>query len=299
MSTTDSYAEVSDGITLCYETFGDPADPALLLVMGLGAQMISWYEDLCLEFVDRGFHVVRFDNRDAGLSTFLPEPVNVFEVMQNVGAGEPVEVPYLLSDMARDAVRLLDHLGIDQAHVTGASLGGMIAQTMAIEHPERLLTLTSIMSTTGDPDVGQPAPTALSVLLAPPPQTRDEMGDRRVKAAETWGSTGLWDEDEVRQHAFDSWDRKHDPHGVARQLAAILASGSRSEGLRSLEVPTLVIHGTIDNLVGPTGGERTAEVVPDAKLLMIEGMGHDLPRAVWPQVVEAITTHAAQHPPRA
>jgi pimeloyl-ACP methyl ester carboxylesterase len=299
MSTTDSYAEVSGGITLCYETFGDPSDPTLLLVMGLGAQMISWYEDLCLEFVDRGFHVVRFDNRDAGLSTFLSEPVNVFEVMQHIGAGEPVDVPYVLSDMARDAVALLDHLGVDEAHVAGASLGGMIAQTMAIEHPERLVTLTSIMSTTGDPDVGQPAQAALSVLLAPPPETRDEMGDRRVKAAEAWGSTGLWDEDEVRQHAFDSWDRKHDPHGVARQLAAILASGSRTEGLRSLEVPTLVIHGTIDNLVGPTGGERTAEVVPDAKLLMIEGMGHDLPRAVWPQVVEAITTHAAQHPPRA
>lgn len=299
MSTTDSYAEVGDGITLCYDTFGDPSNPTLLLVMGLGAQMISWYDELCEEFAAKGFHVVRFDNRDAGLSTFLPEPVDVFQVMQLIGGGEPADGPYLLSDMARDAIGLLDHLGVAQAHVVGASLGGMIAQTMAIEHPERLASLTSIMSTTGDPDVGQPTAVALGVLLAPPPQTRDEMAERRVKAAEAWGSTGLWDEAEVRQHAFDSYDRKHDPAGVARQLVAILASGSRTEALRTLEVPTLVIHGTFDNLVAPTGGERTAEAIPDAKLLLVEGMGHDLPKALWPQVVDAITTHAAQHPPRA
>jgi pimeloyl-ACP methyl ester carboxylesterase len=298
MSTTDTYAAVGDGITLCYDTFGDPSDPTLLLVMGLGAQMISWVDELCELFAAPGFHVVRFDNRDTGLSTFMPEPVQVFEIMQKIGAGEPVEVPYLLSDMARDAVGLLDHLGVDQAHVVGASLGGMIAQTMAVDHPHRLATLTSIMSTTGDPDVGQPAPTSLSILLAPPPETREDMAERRIRAAEAWGSTGLWDEAEVRQHAYDSYDRKHDPHGVARQLAAILASGSRTERLRELDLPTLVVHGTIDNLVAPSGGERTAEAVPDAKLLLVEGMGHDLPRALWPQVVDAVTTHAAQHPPR-
>lgn len=298
MSTTESYAEVGDGITLCYETFGDPSDPTILLVMGLGAQMIGWDDDLCALFAAAGYHVVRFDNRDTGFSTFMPEPVEVFDIMQKIGAGEPTDVPYLLSDMARDAIGLLDHLGVSQAHVVGASLGGMIAQTIAVEHTDRVATLTSIMSTTGDPDVGQPTGPALGVLLSPPPQTREEMGDRRIKAAEAWGSTGLWDEAETRQQAYDHFDRKHDPDGVARQLVAILASGSRTEGLRGLDRPTLVIHGTIDNLVSPTGGERTAEAVPDAKLLMIEGMGHDLPRALWPQIVDAIATHAAQHPPR-
>jgi pimeloyl-ACP methyl ester carboxylesterase len=168
----------------------------------------------------------------------------------------------------------------------------MIAQTIAIEHPERVATLTSIMSTTGDPDVGQPAPEALSVLLQPPPQTRDQMADRRVASAEVFGSPGLWDEADQRAKAFRDWDRKHDPEGVARQLAAILASGSRSEALKEIDIPTLVIHGSVDTLVTPSGGERTAEVVPDAELLIIEGMGHDLPRQLWPRIVEAITHHA-------
>lgn len=298
MSTTDSFAEVGNGITLCYDTFGDPSDPTLLLVMGLGAQMTSWESDFCEQVAAHGFHVVRFDNRDAGLSTFMPEPVDVFQVMQQVGAGETPDVPYLLTDMARDTVGLLDHLGVAQAHVVGASLGGMIAQTVAIEHPERVASLTSIMSTTGDPDVGQPTSEALGVLLTPPPQTREQMQDRRVAGAHAFGSTGLWDEVSTRERAGEQWDRKHDATGVARQLVAILASGSRTEQLRALDVPTLVVHGTIDNLVGPTGGERTAEVVPDAKLLLVEGMGHDLPLPLWPKVVEAITTHAAQHPPR-
>jgi len=298
MSTTDSFAEVGNGITLCYDTFGDPSDPTLLLIMGLGAQMTSWEADFCEQIAAHGFHVVRFDNRDAGLSTFMPVPVDVFHIIQQVGAGEVPDVPYLLTDMARDTVGLLDHLGVAQAHVVGASLGGMIAQTVAIEHPERVASLTSIMSTTGDPDVGQPTSEALGVLLTPPPQTREQMQDRRVAGAHAFGSTGLWDEVTMRARAGEQWDRKHDATGVARQLVAILASGSRTEQLRSLDVPTLVVHGTIDNLVGPSGGERTAEVVPDAKLLLVEGMGHDLPLSLWPKVVEAVTTHAAQHPPR-
>jgi pimeloyl-ACP methyl ester carboxylesterase len=295
--TTECYAEVGTGVTICYDSFGDPSDPTMLLVMGLGAQMVSWEDGFCQQIADQGFHVVRFDNRDAGLSTFLPEPVEVFEVIQQIGAGETPDVPYLLSDMAADTIGLLDRLGVDRAHIVGASLGGMIAQTVALEHPERVLTLTSVMSTTGDPDVGQPTSEALGVLLTPPPQTREQMQDRRVASAHAFGSPGLWDEVAVRERAGEHWDRKHDATGVARQLAAILASGSRSERLRHLDVPTLVIHGTADNLVGPSGGERTAEVVPNAKLLLIEGMGHDLPAVLWPQIVEAITAHAAQHPP--
>ena len=298
MSATDTYADVSGGITLCYDTFGDPSNPTLLLVMGLGAQMISWESAFCEQLAGHGFHVVRFDNRDAGLSTYMSEPVDVFQTIQQIGAGETPTVPYLLADMARDTIGLLDHLDIDRAHVVGASLGGMIAQTVAIEHPERVASLTSIMSTTGDPDVGQPTPEALGVLLTPPPQTREQMQDRRVASAHAFGSTGLWDEPTVRARAAEAWDRKHDATGVARQLVAILASGSRTEKLRHLDIPTLVIHGTIDNLVGPSGGERTAEVVPDAKLMLVEGMGHDLPPVLWPRIVDAITSHAAQHSPR-
>lgn len=295
---TDAFADLGD-ITLCYETFGDAADPTVLLVMGLGAQMIAWDTEMCEMIADRGFRVVRFDNRDTGLSTFLPEPVEVFEVMRQMGAGEPPTVPYLISDMARDAVGLLDHLGVDRAHVVGASLGGMIAQSIAIEHPERVASLTSVMSTTGDPDVGMPSPEAIAALLEPPPTSAEQLGERRVRCAHIWGSVGLFDEDDLRDEARQHWERQNDPDGVTRQFAAILASGSRTDALRVLDVPTLVVHGTIDNLVAPSGGERTAEVVPDAKLLMIEGMGHDLPRPVWDQFADAVTTHATQHPPRA
>jgi pimeloyl-ACP methyl ester carboxylesterase len=261
--------------------------------------MIAWDTELCEQLAARGFRVVRFDNRDAGLSTFLSEPVDVFEVMRQVASGEQSTVPYLIADMANDAVGLLDHLGVAQAHVVGASLGGMIAQAIAIGHPDRVASLTSVMSTTGDPDVGMPSSEAIAALLEPPPTTREQLAERRVACGYIWGSVGLFDDDELRAEAAASWDRQHDPDGVVRQLAAILASGSRSDGLRVLDVPTLVIHGTIDNLVAPSGGERTAEVVPDAKLLMIEGMGHDLPRPLWAQFVDAVTAHAQQHPPRA
>jgi pimeloyl-ACP methyl ester carboxylesterase len=295
---TEAFADLGE-ITLCYETFGDEADPTLLLVMGLGAQMIAWDTELCEMLAARGFHVVRFDNRDAGLSTFLPEPVVVFEVMRQMGAGEPPSVPYLIPDMAGDAVGLLDHLGVAQAHVVGASLGGMIAQSIAIGHPERVASLTSVMSTTGDPDVGMPSSEAIAALLEPPPTSAEQLGERRVRCAHIWGSVGLFDEDELHDEARQHWERQSDPDGVTRQFAAILASGSRSDGLRVLDVPTLVVHGTLDNLVAPSGGERTAEVVPDAKLLVIEGMGHDLPRPIWGRFVDAVTAHARQHPPRA
>jgi pimeloyl-ACP methyl ester carboxylesterase len=286
----------ANGIDIAYETLGDPADPTVLLVHGLGCQLIEWDDELCRAIVDRGFHVVRFDNRDVGESTRFDQPVDVMGVIAAVAAGEVPEVPYLLSDMAADAVGLLDHLGVDRAHVLGVSMGGMIVQTMAIEHGARLRSMTSIMSTTGDPDVGMPTGEAMSTLLSPPPQTREELQDAAVRNAGVWGSPGLYDEARLREVAGRKWDRGYDPAGTARQLAAILASGSRSAGLATVDVPTLVIHGTADKLVQPSGGERTAEVVPDAKLLMIEGMGHDLPPPLWGRIVDAFVAHATEHP---
>jgi pimeloyl-ACP methyl ester carboxylesterase len=262
------------GIEIHYDSFGDPADPTLLLVNGLGSQMIRWQPDFCAAFVDRGLHVVRFDNRDVGLSTH-------------------VEEPYLLSDMAADAVAVLDDLGVDRAHVLGVSMGGMIAQTVAIEHPDRVRSLISVMSTTGDRDVGGATPEAFAELTRQPARSREEYQDAAVDHAGVWGSPGLFDADELRREAGLSWDRGVDPAGVARQYGAVRASGSRSERLAQLDVPTLVIHGTADTLILPTGGQRTAEVVPGAELLIVEGMGHDTARPLWPRLVEAVTAHIA------
>jgi pimeloyl-ACP methyl ester carboxylesterase len=290
----------ANGIEICYDTIGDPSDPTVLLVMGLGGQLIQWDPELCGLIAGRGFHVVRFDNRDVGLSTHHEGGVDVFGLFTSEASGSPPSsVPYLLFDMADDAVGLLDHLGVERAHVVGVSMGGMIAQSIALAHPARVVTLTSIMSTTGDTDVGHPTAEAMAALVAPPARTREEAQDGAVRQAHVWGSPGLFDEDHLRRLAGESWDRCHEPLGVARQLAAILASGSRSPGLVTLAVPSLVIHGTADTLVQPSGGERTAEVIPDAKLLMVDGMGHDLPRPLWPTLVDAICGHAAEHQPAA
>jgi pimeloyl-ACP methyl ester carboxylesterase len=285
-----SFADVDSGVTLCYETFGDPSDPTLLLINGLGGQLIEWRVELCRQFAAEGFHVVRFDNRDVGLSTFILEPVDVSDVVHAILNGEEPQAPYSLSDMAADAVGLLDHLGVDEAHVVGQSLGGMIAQTMAIEHEHRVASLTSMMSWTGEWDVGLPTDEALAALMAPPSSTREEAIETSVKHTGIWGGS-LADESDVRAVAAAKWDRQHTPDGTARQFAALIASGSRSESLRRLSLPTLVIHGAEDTLVQPDGGERTAEVIPDARLLIVDGMGHDLPRALWPQLVEAIANH--------
>jgi pimeloyl-ACP methyl ester carboxylesterase len=285
-------ARVGD-IDIAYETFGDPSSPALLLVMGLATQMIAWHDDFCAELADRGFHVIRFDNRDVGRSSamrHIPVPT-----LRQLALRSKQAAGYTLSDMAADAVGLLDHLGIERAHVVGASMGGMIAQTIAIEHPERVLSLCSIMSNTGARWSGQPRLATYRVLLGTPPQDRDKYIDHVVTMYRVIGSPGFdRDEDDLRDIAGRSYDRGRNPAGSGRQLAAIIASGDRTEGLRKLDVPTVVIHGTKDRLVSPSGGRATAKAIPGARLVTIEGMGHDLPRATWPRIIGAIAENAAR-----
>jgi pimeloyl-ACP methyl ester carboxylesterase len=280
-------------IDIAYETFGDPSDPALLLVMGLATQMIAWHEDFCAELAGRGFHVIRFDNRDVGRSSAmrdLPAPtIRQLALRSKKAAG------YTLSDMAADAIGLLDKLGIERAHVVGASMGGMIAQTIAIEHPERVLSLCSIMSNTGARLSGQPRLATYRVLLGTPPKDRDKFIDHVLKMYRVIGSPGFdRDEDDLRDVAARSYDRGRNPAGSGRQLAAIIASGDRTSRLGSISVPTVVIHGTKDKLVNPSGGRATAKAIPGARLVEIEGMGHDLPRGTWPQIIGAIAENAAR-----
>jgi len=285
----------TNGIEIEYETFGDPSADPLLLIMGLGAQMILWEEGFCRLLAGHGHHVIRFDNRDVGLSTRLEEAgvPRIRVMMEQVERGERPEAPYRLSDMGRDAVGLLDGLGIDAAHVVGASMGGMIGQTVAIEHPERVRTLTSIMSSTGHPGLPRAKPEAMAVLLTPPPRDREANIERAVEAARIIGSPGFpFDEERIRARAARTYDRAFYPKGLARQLAAILALGSRRKALEALRTPTLVIHGDMDPLVPVEGGLDTAEAVPGAELLIIEGMGHDLPPEIWPRIADTITRHA-------
>jgi pimeloyl-ACP methyl ester carboxylesterase len=286
----------ANGIDIAYERMGDPSDPTLLLIMGLGAQLLSWDDDLCLALVDRGFEVIRYDNRDVGLSTKVdvPDDFDVAAALFGAMGGAEVSPPYLLADMAADAVGLLDALDIGEAHVLGASMGGMIAQSVAIAAPERVLSLTSIMSTTGDADVGQPKPEILGVLLEPSPTERAAYIEQSVAGSRAIGSPDHFDEARAADLAGRAFDRCFYPAGVANQLLAIVASPSRSEALRQFDRPTLVIHGTADPLVQPSGGERTAEVIPGAELLMLDGMGHDMPRHYWPSVIEAVTSVAAR-----
>jgi len=284
-----------NGLDIYYETFGDRDGEPLLLVNGLGSQCISYEPDFCNSFVDRGFFVIRFDNRDVGFSTKIDTPhIDFGPLLAKAFAGERVEAPYVLSDMAADAVGLLDHLGIESAHIVGMSMGGMIVQTIAVEHPERVRTMTSIMSTTGDRDVGTAAPEASAVLLAPPAKSRDEYIANYLEQWKILSGPVYYDEARFRRRGGAAYDRCYFPAGTGRQLLGIIASGSRSNELRTLDIPTLVIHGKIDPLVTLNGGERTAEVIPGAKLLVFDDMGHDLPPALWPQYVEAITNHASE-----
>jgi pimeloyl-ACP methyl ester carboxylesterase len=275
------------GIEVSYERFGDVEAPPVLLVMGLGTQMLGWHADFCAELGELGLHVIRFDNRDVGLSSHFPAAPTP-DVTAAL-SGDTSSASYSLSDMAADTVGLLDALALDSAHVVGASMGGMIAQTIAIEHPGRVRTLTSIMSTTGDSSVGQGTPQALGALLSPPASSRQEAMDRAVSIFRVIGSPGFeLDEAELRERAGVSYDRADDPLGVARQIVAIIASGDRTAGLRSVSVPTLVLHGTEDPLVDVSGGRATARAVPGAELVVMAGMGHDLPRALWPQITARI-----------
>lgn len=286
-----------NGIEIAYETSGDPAAPTLLLICGLGAQLTNFDPELCDLFVARGLHVVRFDNRDTGRSTHGDARVDVRGVLRALAAGGPApDVPYLLSDMAADAAGLLDHLDIARAHVLGTSMGGMIAQTLAIEHPERVVTLVSVMSTTGERGVGGSTPEAQAALMGAPATTREGYQEAAVRNAGIWGSPGLYDPERLRRKAGIAWDRGYEAAGVGRQLVAVNASGSRAAGLAALAVPTLVVHGTEDTLILPSGGERTAELVPDAKLLLVEGMGHDLAPPLWPRLVDAVAAFVAEHP---
>ncbi len=285
-------AALSSGIELEYDTFGSATDPALLLVMGFTAQMTTWDEAFCGRLAAGGRFVIRFDNRDCGLSTKLDgQLVDPVAVMGAVMQGTPVPpVPYTLSDMAADAIGLLDLLGIDRAHVAGASMGGMIVQTMAIEHPERLLSVTSIMSTIGDLGYGQATAEAMQVILTPPPEGREQAIARAVDYG-VWGSKRYFDADKARQLAAAAYDRSSYPEGATRQMTAIYASGDRTEQLRQVTVPMLVIHGQDDTLIHPSGGRRTAELVPGSHLLEVADMGHDLPEPLWPLLVGAILAH--------
>jgi pimeloyl-ACP methyl ester carboxylesterase len=286
--------QARNGDTLLeYETFGDPADPILLLVMGLTAQMTAWDERFCSMLADEGFHVVRFDNRDCGLSSKTEgEPPDIVELaMAMLGGGEIPDVPYTLSDMASDAVAVVGAAGGGRAHVVGASMGGMIAQVCAIEHPEVVASLTSIMSTTGATDVGQPQPAAIQALMSPPPEDREGFIERSVEVTHVIGGP-LVDDDSVRAHAAAAYDRSFYPQAAAFQMAAIAKTGDRTEHLGQVSAPTLVIHGAADTLVTLSGGEATARAIPGARIEVFEKMGHDLPEPLWPDIVALITEHA-------
>jgi pimeloyl-ACP methyl ester carboxylesterase len=293
----ESTARVN-GVELAYETFGDPVDETILLIMGLGVQMLGWDEEFCRMVAGRGYRVVRFDNRDVGHSTKIeggPRP----DVMGAV-AGDGSSASYLLDDMADDCAGLLDELGVKAAHVVGASQGGMIAQALAIRHPERVLSLVSIMSTTGERAVGQPHPEAIPALLTRPPAGRDGYVDFVVGAWKVIGSPGFpADESALRALAGASYDRGIFPEGTARQLVAIIASGDRTEALGKLDVPATVIHGTSDLLVDVSGGKATAAAIRGARLELMEGMGHDLPRQLWPRFADLIVETAERAPAHA
>jgi pimeloyl-ACP methyl ester carboxylesterase len=287
MSVEISRGAGPSGIDIAYEQFGDPGAPPVLLVMGLATQMLGWPDEFCSALVARGLRVIRFDNRDVGLSTHLRDarPPDMMAAL----SGDASSATYSLSDMAADTVGLLDGLGLASAHIVGASMGGMIAQTIVIERPDRVRSLTSIMSTTGDTAVGQPRPEALGALMTAPATSRQEAEDRTVAIFRVIGSPGFeLDEAELRERAGLAYDRADDPLGVGRQLVAIVASGDRTASLRSVTVPTLVLHGAEDPLVEVSGGRATAEAIRGAELVVFDGMGHDLPRGLWPAVTERI-----------
>lgn len=286
-----------NGLRIEYDAFGDPADPVLLLVMGLAGQLVAWDEEFCARLAGCGLRVIRFDNRDMGRSTWLrnaPVP-DLFAVIRAVRRGLPVEVPYRVPDLARDALGLLDALGVGSAHVLGVSMGGMIAQQMAIDAPHRVRTLTSIMSHTGEPDLPRPHWRASAALMVPAPRDRERAMRRAVDAWRVMnGPACAVDLARTRAMAELAYDRGRNPRGVIRQLAGIIASPTRAEGLRRLRVPTLVIHGDHDPLVPLDGGRRTAAAVPGAELDVIPRMGHALPPPLWERLIDRIARHVSR-----
>ncbi len=282
-----------NGIDIEYLTSGNPADPTMLFVMGLGSQLITWPEKFVERLTGLGFFTIRFDNRDSGLSTKF-EGVPDFVALLG---GDKSSVPYLVEDMAEDALGLLDELGIERAHVVGASMGGMITQALVIHHPSRFLSATSIMSTTGDVSVGAPTGEAVAALLRPRATNREEAISASVMASKVIGSPGFpTDDDAMFRRAAAAYDRSYCPEGTARQLAAILASPDRTGGLRQLKMPFLVVHGEADPLVTVSGGKATAAAVSDSRLILFPGMGHDLPEATWDEIIEAIVATTALAP---
>ena len=282
-------------ITLYYETHGDPADPALLLVNGYSSQILGWRPGFREQLAERRRFVISFDNRDVGLSTHLDGvEVDVVAVTKAALAGEPAPpVPYTLSDFGDDGIGLLDHLEIGSAHIAGVSMGGMIVQQMAIDHPGRVRSMTSIMSTTGERGYFEAAPEALQALTAPPPVDRDGFIANGVASSKIWSSRRHYDPDAMAGFLAAAFDRMFYPEGLPRQMAAVRGSAPRAEALGRLGVPTLVIHGRDDTLILPSGGERTAELIPGAHLLLLGDMGHDLPEPLWPVFIDAIISHTA------
>jgi pimeloyl-ACP methyl ester carboxylesterase len=265
-------------VEIYYETFGNPEDPALVLVNGLGSQCINYAEEWCELFEAEGYRVIRFDNRDTGLSSKLEG------------------VDYTPADMANDVVAVLDAEGIDRAHVLGLSMGGMIVQRLAIDHPDRLLTMTSVMSRTGEPGFGDSSPEALAFLTAPPAKSREEYIENHVAAIAVYGSKPEWiDDDATRARAAAAYDRCFCPAGIGRQMHAIMRDGSRDEALKAVTLPVLVMHGSRDSLIQPSGGRHTADVIPGARYVEIDGMGHDYPPPVWEQFVDTWAAFAAEH----
>lgn len=287
------FADAGRGIRLCYQTVGEASDPPLVLISGVGSQMVNWPEGFCEGLARRGFRVIRFDNRDCGRSTSLDDlGVPSLTKAWNRELEDP---PYLLSDMAADCAGLLDALGHEAAHVVGMSLGGFVAQTLAIEHPERVLSLASVMSSTGSGKVGQATPEAMEALLNKPPDDPDGYADALVSARKVIGSPGFeMDEELVRTLALRAYERGLNPDGTQRQLVASICSGSRSRRLGEITAPTLVLHGTADPLIDVSGGRATAEAIPGAELVLIDGWGHDLPPALWERIADEIASNAAR-----
>jgi pimeloyl-ACP methyl ester carboxylesterase len=284
----EGLTDIGRGITICHESFGDPADPPMLLVMGLGMQMVGWHEDFCRQLAGRGYYVTRFDNRDTGRSTRLDFPApSLAQLVTRRFAPEQ----YTLEDMTDDAAGLIDALELGPVHLVGVSMGGMISQMLAARRPELVLSLTSIMSNTGSRITGQPAFGVLREMLKRAPADREGFIEYSTRLFGLIGSPGS-DQEEVREIAGLQYDRGHDPSAGGRHLGAILKSGNRTGLLRGIEAPTLVIHGKSDKLVRPSGGRATAKAIPGARFLRIDEMGHDLPRHEWDRIIGAIESNA-------